>query len=188
METVLIVSSVLLWIVLICNVFLTLALVRNANKTATQAKPFTPPEGLKEGDEAPVFTAQALDETTVTQEDYSHKPALFVFIAPHCGPCHEILPSLKAMGSQMADTDLVLVSNSSLEEARELAKEFDLTLPLLSAPKPQNPFFTDYKVHGTPTYYLINAQGKVQATGNPHANNPQWNKLVASLTKQAAAV
>jgi len=187
LETILIASSVLLWIVLICNVLLTLALVRNANK-ASKAKPVSVPEGLKEGTEAPAFTAQSLDKTTVTQEDYANKATLFVFVAPHCGPCHELLPSLKTMGPQMADTELVLVSNSSVEEARELAKEFDLTLPLLSAPKPQNPFFTDYKVHGTPTYYLISVQGQVQATGNPHANNPQWNQLVASLTQQAATV
>lgn len=136
METVLIVSSVLLWIVLICNVLLTLALVRNANKSTAKGKSFTPPEGLKEGTEAPMFSAQALDETTVTLEDYNDKAALFVFIAPHCGACEDILPSLKALGSQMKETKLVLVSDSAIGATRDLAKEHDITLPLLSAPRP----------------------------------------------------
>src|SRR4051794_11659717 len=58
LETVLIVSSVLLWIVLICNVLLTLALVRNANKTTAQKELVPAPEGLKEGTQAPSFSAQ----------------------------------------------------------------------------------------------------------------------------------
>ncbi|GHO90064.1 hypothetical protein KSF_001120 [Reticulibacter mediterranei] len=185
METVLIVSSALLWMVLICNVLLTLALVRNANK-APKAKPVSVPEGLKEGTEAPAFSAQSLDETTVTLDDYHNKAALFVFIAPHCGACENILPSLKTLGSQMKETELVLVSDSGIGETRDLAKEHDITLPLLSAPRRKNPFFTDYKVHGTPTYYLINAQSQIQAAGNPHENNMPWKQLVVSLTEQAA--
>ena len=188
METVLLVSSVLLWIILICNVLLTLALVRNANKTSAQGKLIAPSESLKEGTQAPAFNAQALDETIVTLDDYHNQAALFVFIAPHCGACEAILPSLKTWGSQMRETEIVLVSDSWGDETRDLAKEHDITLPLLSAPRRKNPFFTDYKVHGTPTYYLINAQGQVQATGHPHENNTQWKQLVASLTQQTAAV
>jgi peroxiredoxin len=188
LETVLIVSSVLLWIVLICNVLLTLALVRNANKTTAQKELVPAPEGLKEGTQAPSFSAQALDETTVMLNDYHNKAALFVFIAPRCSACENLLPSLKTLGSQMKETELVLVSDSGIGETRDLAKEHDITLPLLSAPRRKNPFFTDYKVHGTPTYYLINAQGQIQATGNPHESNMQWKQLVASLNEQAAAV
>jgi peroxiredoxin len=189
LETVLIVSSVLLWIILICNVLLTLALVRNANKPAKKKQGIiSQPEGLKEGTEAPAFHAQALDETTVTLDDYHNKAALFVFIAPRCSACENLLPSLKTLGSQMKETELVLVSDSGIGETRDLAKEHDIVLPLLSAPRRNNPFFADYKVYGTPTYYLINAQGEIQATGNPHENNTQWKQLVASLTQQTATV
>ena len=184
METVLLVSSVLLWIVLLGNVLLTLALVRNANKT----KPMARPEGLKEGTEAPAFSAQSLDETTVTLDDYRKKAALFVFIAPHCGACENILPSLNTIGPRMRETELLLVCDGTVEDARTLAKEHDIMLPILSAPRRSNPFFPDYKVHGTPTYYLMNAQGQIQATGLPHANNGQWTQLVASLTEQGAPV
>ena len=188
METVLLVSSVLLWIVLLGNVLLTLALVRNANKTTARGEPMALREGLKEGTEAPTFFAQTLDETTVTLEDYREKAALFVFMAPHCGACEDILPSLKTIGPQMRETELVLVCDGTVEQARTLAQEHTITLPLLSAPRRSNPFFTDYKVHGTPTYYLLNAQGQIQATGIPHAKNGPWTQLVASLTKQAASV
>jgi methylamine dehydrogenase accessory protein MauD len=187
-ETVLLVSSVLLWIVLLGNVLLTLALVRNANKVTARGNPMALPEGLKEGTEAPEFQAQALDETTVTLDDYRQKAALFVFVAPHCGACENILPSLNTMGPQMRETELVLVCDGTVEQARALAKEHSITLPLLSAPRQTNSFFTDYKIHGTPNYYLINAQGQIQAAGIPHANNGQWTQLVASLTKQGAPV
>jgi peroxiredoxin len=169
-------------------VLLTLALVRNANKSSAQAKPIALPKGLEEGTSAPAFSAQSLDETTVTLEDYNGRAALFVFIAPHCSACEDILPLLKTMGSQTKETELVLVCDGSIEETRILAKEHDITLPLLSAPRQKNPFFTDYKIYGTPTYYLINVQGQIQATGNPHVNNAQWNQLSASLTEQAATV
>jgi peroxiredoxin len=188
LETVLIVSSVLLWIVLICNVLLTLALVRNANKTTAQRKLVPTPEGLKEGEQAPAFSAQALDDTTVTLEDYSKQAMLLVFIAPHCGACEDILPSLNTIGPQMMETELVLVSDSSIEDARTLAKEHNITLPLLSAPRQKNSFFTDYKVRGTPTYYLINARGQIQATGYPNENNAQWKQLTTSLLGQVTTV
>lgn len=38
-------------------------------------------------------------------------------------------------------------------------------LTVLVAPRDRNPLFKDYKVPGTPSFYLLDAQGKVQATG-----------------------
>lgn len=189
METVLIVSSVLLWIVLICNVLLTLALVRNANKPAKKKwELVSEPEGLKEGAEAPAFSAQTLDGTSVLLEDYQNQALMLVFIAPHCSACDEVLPALNKMASQMAGTKLVLACDGTLEQARVLAKKQDITLPLLVAPRQENSFFSDYLIHGTPTYYLINTQGQIQATGHPSEHNPQWKQLVASLAEQAAQV
>jgi peroxiredoxin len=162
----------------------TLTLIRNANKTTAQGQAIPASERLKKGTLAPSFSAQALDETTVTVEDYANKAVLFVFLALHCSVCEGILPSLVTIGQEMAEAELVLVSNSTVEESRRLAKKHALALPLLSAPQWENPFFPDCKVHSTPTYYLINAQWQIQATGIPYVSNPQWMQLVASLTQQ----
>ena len=55
METALVVSSVLLWLVILLNLVLTLALVRRINTKRSDKS--APPEVLKTGQLAPDFTA-----------------------------------------------------------------------------------------------------------------------------------
>ncbi|PIV27193.1 MAG: hypothetical protein COS37_03225, partial [Anaerolineae bacterium CG03_land_8_20_14_0_80_58_20] len=62
-------------------------------------------------------------------------------------------------------TELVLVSDADEEKTRPLIDGLADGLPVLVAPRDHNPFFTDYKAMGTPSYCLIDAQGRVQAAG-----------------------
>jgi len=57
------------------------------------------------------------------------------------------------------------VSDADEEKTRPLIDGLADGLPVLVAPREHNPFFTDYKAMGTPSYCLIDAQGRVQAAG-----------------------
>lgn len=177
MEIALIVSSVLLWPMVVCNVLLTLALVRRLNRMGTGQ---SSEMGLKAGEAAPDFTAQTLGGATKTLADYTNQAVAFIFLATGCKPCRDRLPMLEKIGPEVwaSGVELVLVSGDGLEETQALREEMNLQLPLLIAPRPDNSFFDDYKVPGTPAFCLINAEGKVHRASILGPEFPEWKQLV----------
>lgn len=180
METLLIISSVLLWLVVLANVLLTLALVRRINANTPK------PQGLPAGVSAPDFKAERLNGETVTLAAYtglSHTIA-FLFISTHCAPCRDILTTLKGheAAARQAGIELVLVSGDEREDTEALRAEMELELPLLIAPRASNTFFTDYKISATPSFCLLNQQGKVQSSGIPSVQGGDWKALIDTWT------
>jgi peroxiredoxin len=173
MEQFLVLSSVMLWVVVVCNLVLTLALVRRVNSGSL------PQKGLKEGHQAPNFTAETLRGEIATLATYAQREVAFVFVEPGCGPCREALPSYEALGPKAAQSgvDLVLVSTADTERTRRFVDEFSIKLPILIAPHDSNPFMKDYEVSGTPFYCLIDRQGKVQSAGSPNLRWGKWKAL-----------
>lgn len=176
METVLIVSSILLWLVVLLNVLVTLALVRRVNATST------PRESLKAGEQAPAFAAKMLDGETIALTSYTstRKQTVFLFISTHCAPCRDLLAALRELvpTAHQTGTNLVLVSSDGLEETVSLVEEMKLTLPVLLAPRQDNPFFNDYKVFGTPSYCHINEQGMILSSGYFSLQFGEWKALI----------
>lgn len=175
METGLLVSSVLLWVVVLLNLLLTLALIRRVNAGARSQKV----ERLPAGAAAPDFTAQTLQGETVNQAAYAGRKVAFVFISPTCQPCHEMLPTFEALGPNAvrAGVELVLVSNAGQEATRAFVDQFHVSLPVLVAPISTNPFTRDYKSTTTPSYCLVTEQGKVQSAGYPSMTGGAWKAL-----------
>jgi len=176
MEQGLVLSSVLLWILVLCNLVLTLALIRRANAGSL------PREGLKEGQPAPDFTVETLSGQRVTLATYAQRTVALVFVEPTCGPCREALPSYEALGPKATQSgvDLVLVSMADAEQTRRFVNEFNIQLPVLFAPRESNSFMQDYKLSTTPSYCLIDQQGKVQATGFTNLKAGKWKALAES--------
>lgn len=171
------ISSILLWPLVLLNLLFTFALIRTYNKLATTQ---TTINGLKEGEDAPSFTAHTLGGETVTLSSYTGSTVAFLFISPTCQPCREALPhyeSLRPKAAQVGVT-LVLVSVGEVALTQALTKEFLISLPILLAPRTTNPFMKDYKVDGTPSYCLVNATGKVQSAG--YTNSKEWEMIVES--------
>ncbi len=77
METILIISSVLLWVMILLNLLLTLGLSRRLNARLPRM------DFLKIGQPAPSFTAQTLQGETVTLSSYARRAVAFVFTSPH---------------------------------------------------------------------------------------------------------
>lgn len=168
MESVLVVSSILLWILVLLNLLLTLALARRLNARTSQfGDPFADMPKLELGQPAPDFSAETLDGSQVSLASYAGRNVAFVFISPTCSPCREKMPAFNALQPKAkgAGVELVLVSDSGRDETRTFSAEFTTSLPLLIASRTDNPFMKDYKANGTPFYCLVAADGNVQATG-----------------------
>lgn len=161
METILLFSSILLWILGLFNIMLTLGLARRITHQ------FPKLEFLKTGQPAPDFTAWTFGGELVTQSDYTGRAASFIFVSPHCQPCREEIPKLESWHSQSGHNgvELVLVSDANEEETQRFIEEVGAHSLVLIAPRERTDFLKDYKVAVTPSYCLINAERKVQAAG-----------------------
>jgi len=182
MTRTLIVSSVLLWIVVLCNVLISLALVRQLNSKVGKRSASLALGGLDVGREAPAFTAETLHGETVSSTFYVGRTVAFLIVSPSCGPCREVVPSYEALrdGAEEADIELIVVSTGDADKTREFARELQIRLPILIAPQGVNPFMEDYKVTATPFYYLVDNQGKITARDVPRGGRKgsEWNALV----------
>ncbi len=184
-ETVLIGSVAILWVLVLFNLLLTLGLVRRANANAGP-QPMDE-EGLNAGEPAPDFTAETLDGEPVTRATYAGRGVIFLFMSPFCGPCREKLPSIEALAPSAyeAGTELVYVSNASVEETQAHVEEHTITLPVVVAPPDGSSFYDDYQITSTPRFCAVDAQGRVQASGYP---SPEVDLAWRGLTERWAAV
>lgn len=180
METILVVSSVLLWVVVLINLLLTLALVRRSNNISAVS-----PNLLKEslaGQPAPHFTAETLAGEQVTLDHFHNRAVALVFVSPSCGPCIDNLPNYKELGAKAIQSGVkfILVSTAEMEETRAFVKKHNIDLPVLIAPAKHNSFMEDYHVNGTPGFSYINEIGMIEADGYPTVGFEHWKELVAS--------
>ena len=192
MTEIMVVSSVLLWLAVGFNLILTLALVRrlNALDSTSQSRSTDPGKlapaspGPEIGQSAPAFTAQTLEGEQVTLNTYigGGCSAAFVFISTTCEPCREALPSYEALlpKARQAGVELVLVSTSDPVQTAAFVDQFNIRLPVLVAPMRDNPFMKDYNFNATPSYCLVDAQGKIQSAGYPTFSWGEWKALVDS--------
>jgi len=166
MENFFLISSVLLWLVVIFNLVLTLALIRRFAKFAGPPDfVMTPP--LEVGTQAPDFSAETVDGKLVNLATYARQALAFIFVSPTCGPCidkipmfHKIQPQARRSGIEM-----ILVSLADKAETKAFVDKYSIQVPVLAAPRESNPFMESYKVPGTPFYCLMDKEGKVQSSG-----------------------
>lgn len=169
----LILSSALLWVIALCNLLLTLALVR---RQVGQNRGADGIGGLESGQSAPDFTAQTLHGVTVTRADYLGRAVAFLFVGPNCSVCRTLLPSLVALAPKAAraGVEFVLVSTGDTPQTQALVDEFAIPLPVLVAPPDRNPFMRDYHLRGTPAYCMLEADGRVKSSGSPKRVGGDW--------------
>lgn len=181
METWVFASSILLWIVVLLNLVLTLALVRRINSTSGSSP--TIETGPPLGEKAPDFTATTLAGETVTLASYTGHAMTLLFVAPHCRHCNDLLKILSARIREVT-SELTVVFNSSPQEAEVLTRDLDIHFPLLLAPSSENPFFESYNISATPSYCSLNEQGVVQAKGVAGPNEQPWQNLMEGWSKE----
>lgn len=173
-DPIIVTSVVILWVLVLINLVLTLAIVRRLNRGSQRRV-----ETLRWGQNAPDFTATTLNGNTVSLASYAGHDALFIFVSPTCGPCQEALPLYESLAPVAARTgvETVLVSTSTRDETLTMAQRAHLNMPILVAPAGENPFMQDYKVMGTPYYCLVDANGKVKRHGHASVGSPSLEEL-----------
>ena len=182
MEPILIVSSALLWMVVLFNLFLTFALVRRINTSVHDHS--SPLNESLVGQKAPDFKAETLSGKEVTQNNYRGRKVAFLFIGPDCPPCIENLPDYHALipKATSAGVELVLVSIGDKDRTQNFVKQHNIRLPVLVAPLSENSFMSDYKVFGTPAFIFVDENGIIQFDGYPGKQSEPWKKLTGTWT------
>jgi peroxiredoxin len=176
MEQIFLVSSFLLWIVVVFNLVLTLALIRRVGKLAEQPD-FEDIPILDVGSKAPDFSAETLDGQSVNLATYAQKSVAFVFVSPTCAPCIDKISMLNRICplARLNGVEMVLVCLADKNETHNFSEKHSVQLPVLSAPRDSNPFMENYKVAGTPAYCFVDGEGRVQSSG---FLDTKWEQLV----------
>jgi thiol-disulfide isomerase/thioredoxin len=110
---------------------------------------------------APEFELVDLQGRSWTREALAGRPAVLYFFAPWCGVCAASSPQLRWFDRWMGDevqVVLVALDWSNVEELAEYAARHELQLPILPA-GPQAA--ADYRIRGYPTYYVLDADGRI---------------------------
>jgi peroxiredoxin len=168
MQSLFVINFILIWIIILFNLILTMALVRQVNKLINAGTGLgrAQVEALKNGEPAPHFTASTLDGNLAILSNYINQSVLLIFVSSHCKPCREKIPAIEKVSPKalVAGVNIIYVCVDDMETSTAFLKEFDISSQVLVAPLETNSFLTDYKVPATPYFYLIE-QGVVQEGG-----------------------
>ena len=110
---------------------------------------------------APAFELTDLQGQPWSLDTLAGKPVVLYFFAPWCAVCAASSPQLRWFDRWQGDeVQIVLVGLdwSSPAELAEYAARHELPMPVLAA-GPQTA--ADYRIRGYPTYYVLDAEGRV---------------------------
>ncbi len=110
---------------------------------------------------APAFELLDLQGRPWTLDALMGKPAVLYFFAPWCGVCAASSPQLRWFDrwkGEEVQVVLVGLDWSNPAELADYAARHELTLPILAA-GPQTA--ADYRIGGYPTYYVLDADGRI---------------------------
>lgn len=125
------------------------------------AQPDSHDGGLPLGTTAPTFALEGLHGETLTLESLVafERPTLLLFTDPGCGPCNALLPQIGAWQREHAATlTFAVLSRGTPDENRAKVSEHGLRNVLLDDDLSA---YHAYKLSGTPSAVLIDAEGRV---------------------------
>jgi methylamine dehydrogenase accessory protein MauD len=161
-------TYVLLWLVVLVLGFLllgTLRMVGLLKWRLMQLESTTPSRvgrnGLKPGKKAPDFALPAIDGKEVSLHDFAGRKVLLVFTQSGCGPCHELMPELIAMGG--GEVQVVVVNKGDREATRAWAAEAGARFPVLV--QQGQDLSRKYEAFATPFAFQIDERGVVASSG-----------------------
>jgi thiol-disulfide isomerase/thioredoxin len=118
----------------------------------------------------PVTTS--MGEATTLKDQLGDKKALLIdFWASWCGPCMQLMPSLKKKASALAAHGIVVVAMNKDDEnaegvAERIRKELDASLPWLVEPA-ERPYTSALEITTMPRMILVTPAGKILFNGHP---------------------
>jgi methylamine dehydrogenase accessory protein MauD len=168
MTVLLLVSSIILWAVVLLLAFLLLGSLRALGLLSwrlEQLQATTPKrlgrEGLKPGKKAPDFTLPSAAGSEVSLHDFTGRKVLLVFTQAGCGPCQAVVPELNRLVP--GDPQILVVNNGDPETTRQWSAEVGARFPVLA--QDQFAIARKYEVFATPFAFLIDAKGVIVSKG-----------------------
>jgi peroxiredoxin len=120
---------------------------------------------LPGGDEvlAPDFLLIGLDQERYQLSDYRDSKTIVYFFSPTCHICNVSMPNLQKLYETGEGDDVqvlaVALDYVSKNSVVEFTERHEFTFPVLLG---TNREAANYRIRGFPTYYVINATGKVE--------------------------
>ena len=111
------------------------------------------------------------EATTLGDLVAGKKAVLIDFWASWCGPCMQLMPSLKKKGDALPAHGIVVAAmnkddENALSIAERIRKEQDMNIPWLIEPA-ERPFTKQFEIDSIPRMILISPEGKVLFNGHP---------------------
>ncbi len=164
----LLVSTVLLWILVVVLALVVLALVRQVgvlHERITPVGALMLAKGLKVGEAAPTLPVHSLSNgaLTIGGPRLDGRSLLVMFVSPTCPVCKALLPVLKSSRKSESDwLDIVLASDGDLTEQHTFVAEqgLDAFPYVVSAP-----LGVSYQVNRLPYAVILDHEGILRARG-----------------------
>ncbi len=184
----LIVSTILLWILVLALVAVVFALTRQIGVLYERVAPagaLMSGKGLKTGELAPVFDLETVDghKLKIGGERSDEKSTLLFFLSPTCPVCKVLIPVLEAMRkSESGWLEIILASDGDLEEHRTWLKKQQMeSWPYVLSPQ----LGITMQVGKLPFAALIDENGILCARGL--VNNREHIESLFEARKQGVA-
>jgi len=159
------------------NLTLTLALARQLRRVGEIVKnrrAFAP-QGFayKAGDRAPQFAATTTTGEVRTLDDAAGSRLLIAFFTAMCTSCHVQAEHLKEYAASSAgeSTKILVVISGPATKASEFGQEMQDTVRVAVEP-PRGPTATAFKIESFPAFYLVGADGRIEAGARTVADLP----------------
>ena len=111
------------------------------------------------GSEAPAFALPDLEDNQISIGEFRGRRVLLIFVGPACKFSREMIPGLVALplDGREGRPELLLASNGTVEENRELVKEFGLSCTVLLQKDWE--IASLYAAPGSPMGYMVDEHG-----------------------------